>query len=388
MTPSDSPSEVPLPDTASRSAAAVGPVKQRRLLDRLIPILAGLAVLVPLGVAVASVNSQAGASLTFTDRERDGVTYLRPLVRLLGATSDAQSAAAAGKSVDHAGLKTASDAVDAVDARLGAVLEATEPWGDVRTRLGQLSGTSGSARSTYKTYSGVIALELALIAHVGDTSNLILDPELDSYYVMDATLLRVPAILADSAKATSFTGMAEASSVEADRVDARVASAAVRSHVAAIDDGLNKGFRVTRSRTLASGLFTPLARLKDAVTTFAPPTLEVGVASQVQERDVEEVARTSVREASMAFESAALTELDGLLVTRGDAVRGNQRLVLALGLAGLLVAAGLTAWGAARRRGPRDRPAPDPRVDMSFVDSAPGELVGAGRTVQSPQGRP
>jgi ABC-type transporter Mla subunit MlaD len=69
-------------------------------------------------------------------------------------------------------------------------------------------------------------------------------------------------------------------------------------------------------------------------------------------------------------------------------VRGNRTLVLALGLAGLLVAAGLTVWGAARRRAPRRRPAPDPRVDMSFVDSAPGELVGAGRTAQSPQGRP
>ncbi|MGH8009200.1 MAG: SpoIIE family protein phosphatase, partial [Candidatus Binatia bacterium] len=32
----------------------------------------------------------------------------------------------------------------------------------------------------------------ALIAYVGDTSNLILDPDLDSYYLMDAVLLKLP----------------------------------------------------------------------------------------------------------------------------------------------------------------------------------------------------
>src|SRR4029434_7758766 len=31
-----------------------------------------------------------------------------------------------------------------------------------------------------------------MITHAGDTSNLILDPDLDSYYTMDITLLAVP----------------------------------------------------------------------------------------------------------------------------------------------------------------------------------------------------
>ena len=31
-----------------------------------------------------------------------------------------------------------------------------------------------------------------MTAHAGDTSNLILDPDLDSYYAMDMTLLALP----------------------------------------------------------------------------------------------------------------------------------------------------------------------------------------------------
>lgn len=31
-----------------------------------------------------------------------------------------------------------------------------------------------------------------MITHAGDTSNLILDPDLDSYYLMDVTLIAMP----------------------------------------------------------------------------------------------------------------------------------------------------------------------------------------------------
>jgi hypothetical protein len=31
-----------------------------------------------------------------------------------------------------------------------------------------------------------------MITHAGDTSNIILDPDLDSYYMMDITLLALP----------------------------------------------------------------------------------------------------------------------------------------------------------------------------------------------------
>ena len=34
-----------------------------------------------------------------------------------------------------------------------------------------------------------------MITHMGDTSNLILDPDLDSYYLMDVTLLAVPQLM-------------------------------------------------------------------------------------------------------------------------------------------------------------------------------------------------
>jgi methyl-accepting chemotaxis protein len=51
---------------------------------------------------------------------------------------------------------------------------------------------TGSADESDALHSKLIADTRALIAHVGDKSNLILDPDLDSYYMMDLTLIKLP----------------------------------------------------------------------------------------------------------------------------------------------------------------------------------------------------
>ncbi|MCB1783737.1 MAG: HAMP domain-containing protein [Alphaproteobacteria bacterium] len=49
-----------------------------------------------------------------------------------------------------------------------------------------------TAKSTSEAIVSFIADIRGIIAHSGDTSNLILDPDLDSYYLMDVTLLAMP----------------------------------------------------------------------------------------------------------------------------------------------------------------------------------------------------
>ena len=43
--------------------------------------------------------------------------------------------------------------------------------------------------------SKILELLISLNTHVGDTSNLILDPDLDSYYMMDITLIKIPILI-------------------------------------------------------------------------------------------------------------------------------------------------------------------------------------------------
>lgn len=58
-------------------------------------------------------------------------------------------------------------------------------WQDLKTKV---------ANNNFQPsdYLSLIANVRGMIAHQGDTSNLILDPDLDSYYMMDVTLLALP----------------------------------------------------------------------------------------------------------------------------------------------------------------------------------------------------
>src|SRR5205823_4313995 len=84
--------------------------------------------------------------------------------------------------------------LDAVDARLGATLKSTAKenalraqWQDLAARALQLK-----AADSDELHGRVVNGVRELIAVVGDSSNLILDPDLDSYYTMDNVVVKLP----------------------------------------------------------------------------------------------------------------------------------------------------------------------------------------------------
>lgn len=67
-----------------------------------------------------------------------------------------------------------------------------------------LSKVSSGDPSSVDLYKSYVANVRAMIAHAGDLSNLILDPDLDSYYLMDVTLLALPQTQDRLIEVTSF----------------------------------------------------------------------------------------------------------------------------------------------------------------------------------------
>jgi len=156
------------------------------------------------------------ANIRFAELEKMGNEYQRPLERLLQLIPEHRAlaghasrgdAALAGElqTMEHQ-IDAAFDALEAVDARIGPALQFTEEglakrqrqqfrvetlradWEALRTVLLDLTPAERAAR-----HLRLVAGLRTMITHAGDNSNLILDPDLDSYYVMDATLLALPA---------------------------------------------------------------------------------------------------------------------------------------------------------------------------------------------------
>lgn len=138
--------------------------------------IALLFFVVPIGAALYELVRLQNSSIDFARKEIVGTQYARDLtgvhfalarheLALAGAASSAKAGVAAAESKHGADLQSAEAAV--------AVQKALE------------SGDGVASRAALR----------ALISRVGDKSNLILDPDLDSFYVMDVAIVKVPDIL-------------------------------------------------------------------------------------------------------------------------------------------------------------------------------------------------
>lgn len=148
----------------------------------------GLLLLVPLLVSVAGGWSAGSRDITFTQRERDGLRLTVPLVRLLAVLAERQEDRSARVSQDEsAQLRAALADVDAAARTYGPRLGVHGSWPQLRDEVLR----SQPARAMRLTQS--------FVEQVAAASYLILDPELDSYYVMIALVDRLPRVLVAAA---------------------------------------------------------------------------------------------------------------------------------------------------------------------------------------------
>jgi methyl-accepting chemotaxis protein len=177
--------------------------------------LLGVALSLPIGVLLFFLIRDISHDIEFARSERRGNAYQRALERLLDHVIDHKLVARRSLRGD-AGLREALtgkqteigrdlQALRAVDGQLAAVLQTTDEGLAKRKReayrLDNLERAwqalsrdlaAISAEESDERHAQIIAHLRALISHVGDTSNLILDPDLDAYYMMDVTLLALP----------------------------------------------------------------------------------------------------------------------------------------------------------------------------------------------------
>ena len=132
--------------------------------------------------------------------EQAGDAYQRPLELLLDLVPRHQLVKTSEKSQIEAEIQQALQALSTVQSLYGEDLQFTQEGLSKRKR-DQLQPANViergkklllSADPSGEAHDAFIADICGMIAHAGDTSNLILDPDLDSYYLMDATLVALP----------------------------------------------------------------------------------------------------------------------------------------------------------------------------------------------------
>jgi methyl-accepting chemotaxis protein len=176
-------------------------------------------------IVVYLIAKGANKDIDFARLERLGNEVQAPLERLLEALPKHHAAVRAAPA-DPARLADAERATDrafddvaAALARAGEQLQFTDAGLAARKRehvalrtvrdewdrLKAAAAKAGPASAALdEQYAHLVADVRTMITHVGDTSNLILDPDLDSYYLMDVTLVALPQTQDRLAQVTAF----------------------------------------------------------------------------------------------------------------------------------------------------------------------------------------
>ena len=325
----------------------------RRLIERIRIgrrlALVSVAFTLPMIVMIAIIVSTINKDLRFSQLELEGDAYQRPLEALLDAVSEhrlfgtADSAARA----DKAFAELAGE-----QARVGGDLQFTVEGLTARKREHVQLETVRREWDALKAVSGpaadahvhLISDLRTMIMHAGDTSNLILDPDLDSFYTMDATLVALPQtqdrIAGVIASGQDFAARHEIT--DAERTQMAIAAAVLKEsdadriaadvQTAISEDGNFQGVSATLQQNLppAAGAYAKAVEaVIAAIAKAAQPKSGDAEAKAVIETG--RIART----ASFELWNVAQRELDVLLQAR-VADRQHTRLVM--------LALSLLAW--------------------------------------------
>jgi len=316
--------------------------------------LISLLFALPLGLVMYFFLSEINDGIEFSRKEIDGTRYLQPLRHLLEHASEHQlyvvDAAQVGRtdSEDMARTQGAMDedlkALATVHAALGERLQSEPAYKALLDAWHPLNARHETERIGAERYGTFIARLRALIAHVGNTSNLILDPDLDSYYLMDALVLKLPDA-ADLARQLWLTGkeviVPGRALIARERADFIRLTSLFRSNLDAVRSGMDIAFRNDRLLRLNPRLAGPLRQYVEKAERFLSLLdYEVIKADTLDiEPDAYFRAVHAVLGASLALWDRTAVELEGLLDLRIERMLERRRVVLIVtGLALLIVA--------------------------------------------------
>lgn len=338
-------------------------------------LLVGVLLLVPLGAALTGFVSEINADIRFSSKERVGLVFIRPLFRLAqafelhgvlsaaylsGELSQLSSLTAAQVRIDSLIIE-----MDAANNQTESELMLSERWARLKEQWATLQ-RGVMTLSVDSSYDAHIALTTAannLINDAGNNSNLILDPDLDSYYLMDALILRLPIASAYASELASVTAYAvSAPATFSDRTRLVILSGLIRSVLDANARGWSYAF--TKSPALQPALTPAIDAARTALQNLIglstdrlqllapppgapdnarpgsnppPPPNTPPAGPRLTMTEVLTQLRLSMTALGDLYETTS-TQLDTLLINRVNGLSNQRTIVIVITMIGLLIA--------------------------------------------------
>jgi hypothetical protein len=299
-----------------------------------------LVLLVPVGFLFFQAYDSVNDRRTATEREIQGVAYLRALGHLTFTITEAQAARVAGQGADQDAVSAAVSQVAAADDRYGDALRTHDRWNGVRARIDSIrSDPRGDSATALSAYQEVTDLLLGLYGKVRDESGLVHDPDADAYQLQESIGANLPvAVIAAGrlADLTAFSSTLPQAQQLASLPDVALARVALTYSASRLVEGLRAASDDTESRTLGGNVLSSLDTFQLTIQELLSVAGQAGLPAS--HASIIAVNRAKVQKAATDLSTTILNEVDRLLDTRRDALTRDRLLLLAAGILALLLA--------------------------------------------------
>lgn len=295
-------------------------------------------------LAVAYTHNKS-EELDFVAKERSGVRYasaIYPAIDKAGAWRQQVRNAAFGEGGDATESRSQFDAafkqLETLDAELGKTLGTGDKFGQVRAAMQTAQSANGTPEAVFQNMIGLSRALVSLLDSVTDGSGLALDPDLASYYLMSAALVRAPVVIQGTVELRGLGRSAlKAGQITPENAAMMRESLAITAHeltTAKIElakvqkNAPDSAKNLQVNATTATDVFLALVR-----STFAPGQLQVAGDAPAYVNVANQTLQTQ-----FAQVSKNLGVLDTLLAERQARLQRSLWLTLSISLLGLALA--------------------------------------------------
>lgn len=313
-------------------------------------VLLGIVFSVPVAVLLFLLIKEQNIAIDFGENERRGVEYIKPVRQLVHDIQKHQVAFLTG-SAETAALEKQIEqdirSAQEIDGSYGKDLKTThglagltEKWSTTKSLILR-SSSNAKPENINSAYDDVVGKSiLPLIIQAGDTSQLILDPDLDSYYAMDNVILNLPALGQLIAQTNAHVAdlILTRENMESKKQLISFLLARIEPTVERLNTGLQTS--INQNPALRGKLSLPLRSHVEAMKAFDDTirrqVLDAGP-SDFAKLDLKFITENGLKtlESNYAMYDVTIGVLDDLLVTRIGGF--NQRRAFSLIIAGVSV---------------------------------------------------
>ena len=293
--------------------------------------------LVPIGVLGFSYFKTQGANIAFSAKERDGIVFAREVMPLLDLLQQ-QRAAVGQPAATLPALDREEKALAAVQAQLGDSLGTAAAWQAWQAGSQAVGAAGADVPAALSARNAQAQALIDLLGVSTDGSNLTLDPDIDTYYLMDVTMFRLP-LMVEAAGRLQAAGqriLGAGSATPAELRQLVEQTTLLTTNLGAVRGGLDKAYAYNPAVRSTIDAAPALEKIQ-AFAAQLDDTLLRAEGPQGDAARHAAAARAAI-DAMVVLNRNAIGELDRLIAVRVDGMVAARNFTSALvGLSLLLV---------------------------------------------------